>query len=77
MKGIRYPAEFKAEAIKQISESGQNTADVADRLGMSTKSVYKCIKEAEIQNCVTELHDPLTWQQDLNRRVKEMQLGER
>ena len=49
MKGIRYPAEFKAEAIKQITERGHNTADVADRLGLSTKSIYKWIKEAEIQ----------------------------
>ena len=31
MKGIRYTAEFKAEAIKQITERGHNTADVADR----------------------------------------------
>ncbi len=29
-----------------------------------------------LQNRVTELHDPLTWQQDVNRRAKEMRLGE-
>lgn len=29
-----------------------------------------------LQNRVTELHDPLTWQQDVNRRVKEMRLSE-
>ena len=50
MKGIRYTAEFKAEAIKQITERGHNTTDVAERLGISTKSIYKWIKEAEIQN---------------------------
>ena len=49
MKGIRYTAELKAEAIKQITERGHNKADVADRLGLSTKSIYKWIKEAEIQ----------------------------
>lgn len=27
-------------------------------------------------NRVTELHDPLTWQQDVNRRAREMRLGE-
>ena len=27
-------------------------------------------------NRVSELHDPLTWQQDVNRRAKEMRLGE-
>ena len=41
MKDIRYTAEFKAEAIKQITEHGHNTADVADRLGLSTKSIYE------------------------------------
>lgn len=29
-----------------------------------------------LQNRVTEIHDPLTWQQDVNRRTNEMKLGE-
>lgn len=29
-----------------------------------------------LQNRITELHDPLTWQQDVNRRAKEMKFGE-
>ena len=29
-----------------------------------------------LQNCITELHDPLTWQMDVNRRVKEMKFSE-
>lgn len=29
-----------------------------------------------LQNKITELHDPLSWQQDVNKRVKEMKLGE-
>lgn len=29
-----------------------------------------------LQNIITEIHDPLTWQQDVNRRAKEMSLGE-
>ncbi len=49
MKGIRYTAEFKAEAIKQITERGHDVADVAQRLGVSTKSLYKWIKEADLQ----------------------------
>jgi transposase len=49
MQGIRYTAEFKAEAIKQVTERGHSTTDVADRLGISTKSIYKWIKEAELQ----------------------------
>ncbi|TXI44318.1 transposase, partial [Methylophilus sp.] len=40
MKGIRYTDEFKFEAVKQITERGHDVADVAQRLGVSTKSLY-------------------------------------
>ena len=46
MKGIRYTAEFKAEAIKQITERGHSAIDVAQRLGISIKSLYKWTQEA-------------------------------
>lgn len=49
MKGIRYTAEFKAEAIKQITDRGHDVADVAQRLGVSTNSLYKWTKEADLQ----------------------------
>jgi transposase len=49
MKGIRYTDEFKSEAIKQIIERGHRLADVAKRLGVSTKSLYKWIREADLQ----------------------------
>lgn len=29
-----------------------------------------------LQNRITEIHDPLTWQMDVDRRAKEMRLGE-
>jgi transposase len=47
MKGIRYTAEFKAEAIKQITERGHSAMDVAQRLGVSIKSLYKWMQEAD------------------------------
>ncbi|MGB4812323.1 MAG: hypothetical protein WBP13_07595 [Methylophilaceae bacterium] len=31
---------------------------------------------AHLQALITEIHDPLTWQQDVNRRVDEMRLSE-
>ncbi|SFC25277.1 Transposase [Polaromonas sp. OV174] len=40
MKRVRYPAEFKAEVIKQVTERGHGVVDVAKRLGMSDKSLY-------------------------------------
>lgn len=48
MKDIRYTADFKAEAIKQITERGHTATDVAKRLGISSKSLYKWIQEADL-----------------------------
>lgn len=39
MKRVRYPAEFKAEAVKQVTE----------RLGMSDKSLYLWVRLAKAQ----------------------------
>lgn len=32
MKRVRYPAEFKAEAVKQVTDRGHGVAEVAKRL---------------------------------------------
>lgn len=39
-KGIRYTDEFKQEAVNQVLIHGYSVADVASRLGISTKSLY-------------------------------------
>lgn len=39
-KGKRYTQQFKEEAVKQIVERGYSVAEVAERLGISTKSLY-------------------------------------
>ena len=39
-KGKRYTEEFKIEAVKQVTERGHSVYDVADRLGISVKSLY-------------------------------------
>ena len=49
MKRIRYPAEFKAEAVKQVIERGHGVVDVAKRLGMSDKSLYLWVRLAQQQ----------------------------
>jgi hypothetical protein len=38
MRGIRYTDEFKAEALKQITERGHSAVEVAKRLGITDKS---------------------------------------
>lgn len=49
MKRARYPAEFKAEAVKQVTERGHGVVDVAKRLGMSDKSLYLWVRQAQEQ----------------------------
>lgn len=49
MRGIRYTDEFKAEALKQITERGHSTVEVANRLGITDKSLYRWKAEAEKQ----------------------------
>ena len=53
MKRVRYPAEFKAEAVKQVTERGRGVVDVAKRLGksksMSDKSLYLWVRLAKEQ----------------------------
>ena len=39
-KGKRYTEEFKVEAVKQVTERGYSVQEVAERLGISTKSLY-------------------------------------
>ena len=55
MKGTRYTAEFKAEAVKQVTERGHGVVDVAHRLGVSDKSLYAWAKQARQQT-----HAPIT-----------------
>lgn len=44
MSGKRYPEEFKIEAVKQVTERGYSVAEVAERLGTTTHSLYSWLK---------------------------------
>jgi len=39
-KGKRYTEEFKIEAVKQTTERGYSVAEVSERLGICTKTLY-------------------------------------
>ena len=39
-KGKRYTQQFKEEAVKQVVERGYSVAEVAERLGICTKTLY-------------------------------------
>jgi transposase len=39
-KGIRFTVEFKQDAVAEAVERGYAVSEVAERLGISTKSLY-------------------------------------
>jgi transposase-like protein len=45
MSSKRYTEEFKVEALKQITERGHSVHDVAQRLGVTTHSLYAWLKK--------------------------------
>lgn len=49
MRNARYTAEFKTEAIKQVTECGHGVVEVSKRLGVSDKSLYLWIKQSREQ----------------------------
>jgi transposase len=40
MSSKRYTNEFKVEAVRQVTDRGFKVADVAERLGVTTHSLY-------------------------------------
>ena len=44
MSSQRFPPKFKGEAVRQIVERGYKVTEVAERLGVSTNSLYKWVK---------------------------------
>ena len=49
MKRVRYTAEFKSEAVRQVTDRGHGVVDVAKRLGVSDKSLYLWVQLAREQ----------------------------
>jgi len=45
MSGKRYTDEFKAEAVRQITERGHRVQEVASRLGVTTYSLYRWMQK--------------------------------
>ena len=43
-RGKRYTEEFKREAVKQVTDRGYSVAEVAERLGTTTHSLYAWLK---------------------------------
>ena len=44
-KGKRFSREFKQEAVRLMDESGKRVEEIAEELGVSTKSLYRWRQE--------------------------------
>ena len=71
MRGTRYTAEFKAEAIKQITERGYGVVEVSKRLGVSDKSLYAWLKQSQ-QDDLPNSKDIVALKQELQRMKAEI-----
>ena len=50
MSNRKYTEEFRAEAIKQVTERGYKVREVCERLGISSKSLYLWLRLARKSN---------------------------
>ena len=67
MSRKRYTEEFKIEAVKQITDRGYKIVEVADRLGVTPKSLHDWIKK---YGDTGSQHQTITSQQEELRRLK-------
>jgi len=70
MSNKRYPEEFKIEVVKQITEQGYKVHDVANRLGISTHSIYIWLKNYGPSDPVYKVQTDQ--QSEINRLKKEL-----
>ena len=65
----RYSPEFKDEAVRQVTERGYSVPEVAERLGVSTNSLYKWVR-AMRPNKAEAQADELTEMKRENLRLR-------
>ncbi len=70
MSGKRYPEEFGIEAIRQVMYLGHSIAQLTDRLGVATHSLYAWVRK---YSTYTAEHQARTDKQvDIRRPQKEL-----
>lgn len=67
MSGKRYTEEFKIEAVKQVTDRGYKVGEVAERLGITSKSLYDWIAKYGDQG---SQHQTINSQQDEIKKLK-------
>lgn len=69
-KGIRFTDEFKKDAVAQVVDRGYAVREVADRLGISTKSLYTW--KAKFSKPAKVLSDEVALSAELRQVRKEL-----
>jgi len=72
MSGKRYTNEFKIEAVRQVTEKGYSIAEVADRLGTTTHSLYAWVNKYDPKSSQTASAQ-IDQAKELARLKKELQ----
>lgn len=54
MSSRRFTPEFKAEAVRQVTQRGYSVREVAERVGVSAHSLYKWVREARPKSAADE-----------------------
>ena len=76
MTSKRYGAEFKAEAVKQVTERGYKVAEVAERLGVSIHSLYAWLREAGVSRTARRAEGEVDLQKENARLRAELRRAE-
>lgn len=71
-----YQAEFKAEAIKQITERGYPVAQVSQRLGVSRHSLYAWLRKQGVSRDARKVQEAVDLQKENARLRAELRLAE-
>jgi len=67
MSGKRYTEQFKVEAVKQVVQRGRPVTEVAERLGVTSHSLYQWVKQFSVPEADRAAD---TEKQDELRRLK-------
>ena len=72
MSGKRYTDEFKAEAVRFVTEQGHPAREVAARLGISEHRLYRWLREARPPVEEQQAEDLAEAQQEIKRLNREL-----
>lgn len=72
MSRQRYTPVFKDEAVRQVTDRGRPVVEVAERLGVSSHSLYKCVREGQPSKDEKRSDDLLESKKEVQRLRSEL-----